>query len=46
MEETCIKNMGVYHSFDKMKPQLCFFFKKPSLVNIDNDRIICINKRH
>ena len=25
----CIKNMGVYHSFEKMKPQLCFYFKKP-----------------
>ena len=25
--------MGVLHSFEKMKPQLCFFLKKPSLVN-------------
>ena len=24
--------MGVQHSFEKMKPQLCFFLKKPSLV--------------
>ena len=31
MEKVCIKNMGVQHSFEKMKPQLCFF-KKPSLV--------------
>ena len=23
----CIKNIGVYHSFEKMKPQLCFFLK-------------------
>ena len=30
---TCIKNIGVWHSFEKMKPQLCFFLKKtfPSL---------------
>ena len=25
---TCIKNIGVWHSFEKMKPQLCFFLKK------------------
>ena len=30
---TCIKNIGVWHSFEKMKPQLCFFLKKPFLVN-------------
>ena len=24
--------MGVQHSFEKKKPQLCFFLKKPSLV--------------
>ena len=24
---TCIKNIGVWHSFEKMKPQLCFFKK-------------------
>ena len=24
--------MDVYHSFEKMKPQQCFFLKKPSLV--------------
>ena len=24
--------MGVYHNFEKMKPQLFFFLKKPSLV--------------
>ena len=24
--------MGVYHSFEKIKPQLCFFFLKPFLV--------------
>ena len=29
---TCIKNIGVWHSFEKMKPQLCFFLKKPFLV--------------
>ena len=29
---TCIKNIGVCHSFEKMKPQLCFFLKKPFLV--------------
>ena len=31
--------MGVYHSFEKMKPQLCFFFFKnlPSLVKIPLD---------
>ena len=29
-----IKNMGVQHSFEKMKPQLCFFLEKPSLVDI------------
>ena len=23
----CIKNMGALHSFEKMKPQLCFFLK-------------------
>ena len=27
MEKICIKNMGVYNSFEKMKPQLCFFLK-------------------
>ena len=33
MEKICIKNMGVEHCFEKMKPQLCFFsLKKPSLV--------------
>ena len=26
--------MGVLQSFEKMKPQLCFFLKKPSLVQI------------
>ena len=31
---TCIKNIGVWHSFDKMKPQLCFFLKKTFLVII------------
>ena len=30
---TRIKNNGVWHSFEKMKPQLCFFFKKPFLVS-------------
>ena len=24
----------VYHSSEKMKPQLCFFLKKPSLVKV------------
>ena len=24
---TCIKNIGVWHSFEKMKPQLCFLKK-------------------
>ena len=32
LEKIYIKNMGVYHSFEKMKPQLCFFLKKPSPV--------------
>ena len=32
----CIKNLGVWHSFEKMKLQLCFFLKKPSLVFIEN----------
>ena len=27
MEKICIKNMGVKHSFEKMKLQLCFFKK-------------------
>ena len=27
--------MGVYHSFEKMKPQLCFFLKNPSIVYIN-----------
>ena len=49
MEKICIctKNIGVWHSFEKMKPQLCFFFKKLFLVmngyekyNI-GDNIIC-----
>ena len=31
LEKICIKNMDVYHSFEKMKPQLCFFLKKASL---------------
>ena len=26
--------MGVYHSFEKMKPQLCFFLKTLSSYNI------------
>ena len=30
MEKVCIKNMGVYHSFEKLKQQLCFFLKKTS----------------
>ena len=31
----CIKNMGVWHSFEKMKPQLCFFLKNlPSRVKL------------
>ena len=30
----CIKNIGVWHSFEKMKPQLCFFLKKPFLVKV------------
>ena len=30
-----MKNTSVWHSFEeKMKPQLCFFLKKPSLVLI------------
>ena len=24
------KNMGIYHGFEKMKPQLCFFLKTSS----------------
>ena len=32
IEKICIKNMGVYHSFENIKLQLCFFLKKPSLV--------------
>ena len=27
---TCIKNIGVWNSFEKMKPQLCFFLKNLS----------------
>ena len=27
MENICIENMGVKHSFEKIKPQLCFFLK-------------------
>ena len=29
--------MGVLHSFEKMKPQLCFCLKKPSLVIFTNN---------
>ena len=33
-----IMNIGVYHSFEKMKLQLCFFFlKKPFLVTKPDD---------
>ena len=28
----CIKNIGVQHSLEKIKLQLCFFLKKPFLV--------------
>ena len=28
--------MNIYHSFENMKPQLCFILKKPSLVNNNN----------
>ena len=34
--EKIFKNIGVYHSFEKMKPQLFFFLKKPSLVELSN----------
>ena len=36
MEKICIKNMGVglQHSFEKNKPQLCCFLQKLSLVII------------
>ena len=32
MEKMCIMTEGVLHSFEKIKPQLCFFFKKHYLV--------------
>ena len=34
MEKICIKNIGVAYStvLEKMKTQICFLFKKPSLV--------------
>ena len=36
---TCIKNIGVWHSFEKMKLQLCFFLKKTfSSLYIPNDK--------
>ena len=42
MEKICIKNMNIYyHSFENMKPQLCFILKKPSLVNNNNYHKIC-----
>ena len=28
----CIKNMGIYHSFEKNETATMFFLKKPSLV--------------
>ena len=38
--KVCIKNMSVWNSFEKMKLQLCFFFKKPSLVSVCNDVLL------
>ena len=32
MEMICIKNMGIYHSFEKNEIATMFFLKKPSLV--------------
>ena len=43
---TCIKNIGVLHSFEKMKPQLCFFFKKPSLVTTSKTKCEKKDKIH
>ena len=48
---TCIKNIGVWHSFEKMKKQLCFFLKKPFLVittkvmYIKNLRLLSVYKQ-
>ena len=36
MEKTCIKNMGVWYSFEKNETATMFFLKKPSLVVISN----------
>ena len=48
MEKICIKNMGVWCSFKQMKPQLCLFLKKPSLVcdmnYSKNSQIMHINR--
>ena len=42
IENICIKNMGVYHSFIKMKPQLYFFLKKPQLYYLFHLRSLTI----
>ena len=41
---TCIKNIGVQHSFEKMKPQLCFYSCGLSTATIEYSSLsVCLS---